>query len=256
MSAKNSEKIFDLVIVRHGESVWNKENRFTGWKDVNLSQKGIDEAQKAGKSLAELNHKFDVAYTSCLTRAIKTLNFILEEMNLNWLPVIKNWRLNERHYGELQGLDKAETAAKHGEAQVKIWRRSFDTPPPKMSVDNPEHPSHDPRYHDVNPQDLPSGESLKDTATRFLPMWVNTISKDVLSGKKVLIVAHGNSLRALIQHLEKLTPEEIMEINVPTGIPLLYQLDENLNVVSKNFIGDAEAVQKAIESVAHQGKKK
>lgn len=254
MSAKNEN--YKLVIVRHGESVWNQENRFTGWKDVELSDKGVSEAQKAGKSLLEQKFDFDIAYTSSLTRAIKTLNYILSEMKLNWLPVIKDWRLNERHYGDLQGLDKAETAALHGEDQVKIWRRSYDTPPPMMSKDHPDHPTKDPRYKNVAPQVLPSGESLKDTAARFMPLWTEKISKDILSGKKVLIVAHGNSLRALIQHLEKLTPAEIMEINMPTGIPLMYELDQNLNVVSKTFIGDPETVKKAIESVANQGKKK
>ncbi len=256
MSRNLMSETYSLVVVRHGESIWNQENRFTGWKDVNLSQKGIIEAQKAGKSLNELNYVFDRVYTSCLTRAIKTLNLMLEEMNMSWLPVIKSWRLNERHYGELQGLDKAETAAKHGEDQVKIWRRSFDIPPPLMSHDHPDHPSKDPRYLDVKKSDLPSGESLKMTAERFLPLWIDTISKDVLAGKKILIVAHGNSLRALIQHLEKLTPSEIMEVNMPTGIPLLYKLDQNLNVISKNFIGDDETVKKAIETVANQGKKK
>lgn len=254
MSAKNEN--YKLVIVRHGESVWNQENRFTGWKDVELSDKGVAEAQKAGKSLLEQKFDFDIAYTSSLTRAIKTLNYILSEMKLNWLPVIKDWRLNERHYGDLQGLDKAETAAQHGEDQVKIWRRSYDTPPPMMSKDHPDHPTKDPRYKNVDAQVLPSGESLKDTAARFMPLWTEKISKDILAGKKVLIVAHGNSLRALIQHLEKLTPAEIMEINMPTGIPLMYELDQNLNVVSKTFIGDPETVKKAIESVANQGKKK
>ena len=245
---------FQLVVIRHGESTWNKENRFTGWKDVDLSVKGVAEAQKAGKSLKDLGLHFDTVFTSCLTRAIKTLNFILDEMHLNWLPVRKEWRLNERHYGDLQGLDKAETAAKHGEAQVKIWRRSFDTPPPQMSLDHPDHPSKDARYKNVNPKDLPSGESLKDTAARFMPLWNNQISKEILSGQKVLIVAHGNSLRALIQHLENLSPEAIMEVNVPTGIPLMYTLDENLKVLSKKFIGDAESVKAATDAVANQGK--
>ncbi|MFN3453380.1 MAG: 2,3-diphosphoglycerate-dependent phosphoglycerate mutase [Pseudobdellovibrio sp.] len=247
---------YKLVIVRHGESVWNQENRFTGWKDVDLSDKGRVEAQKAGKSLLEQKFEFDIAYTSVLTRAIKTLNFILDEMKLQWLPVTKEWRLNERHYGDLQGLNKSETAAKHGEEQVKIWRRSYDTPPPMMSKENPEHPLHDKRYAHVDPQVLPSGESLKDTVARFLPLWNDKISKDILSGKKVLIVAHGNSLRSLIQHLEKMTPDQIMEVNMPTGIPLMYELDSNLNVISKSFIGDADEVAKAMETVANQGKKK
>ncbi len=246
---------FQLVIVRHGESLWNKENRFTGWKDVDLSEKGKTEAQKAGKSLKELNLQFDLVFTSCLTRAIKTLNIMLDEMQLNWLPVFKDWRLNERHYGDLQGLDKSETAAKHGEAQVKIWRRSFDMPPPQMSMDHPDHPSKDSRYKNIDPKDLPSGESLKDTAARFMPLWKDVISKEILEGKKVLIVAHGNSLRALIQHLENLSPEAIMEVNMPTGIPLMYMLDENLKVISKKFIGDEAAVKAATDAVANQGKK-
>lgn len=256
MSMSEKTTHHKLVIVRHGESVWNQENRFTGWKDVDLSEKGRAEAQKAGKSLLEQKFDFDLAYTSSLTRAIKTLNFILDEMHLNWLPVIKDWRLNERHYGGLQGLDKSETAAKHGEDQVKIWRRSYDTPPPMMEKTNPEHPVNDKRYKNVEPNVLPSGESLKDTVARFLPLWNDKISKDILSGKNVLIVAHGNSLRALIQHLEHLTPAQIMEVNMPTGIPMMYELDQNLKVISKKFIGDASEVAKAMEAVANQGKKK
>ena len=248
-------KIFKLVIVRHGESLWNQENRFTGWKDVELSEKGIKEAEKAGKQLLEQKFDFDLAYTSCLTRAIKTLNLILSEMQINWLPVIKDWRLNERHYGDLQGLNKSETAEKHGEAQVKIWRRSYDTPPPLMAKNNLEHPSHDARYKNIDANILPSGESLKDTVARFLPLWNQQISKDILAEKKVLIVAHGNSLRALIQHLENLSEAEIMEVNMPTGIPMVYELDQNLKVISKRFIGDADEVQKAMSAVANQGKK-
>ena len=250
-----SNKNHFLVLIRHGESQWNHENRFTGWKDVELSEKGIKEAEKAGKHLLNENFKFDIAYTSCLTRAIKTLNLVLSEMNMNWLPVIKDWRLNERHYGDLQGLNKSETAEKHGEAQVKIWRRSYDTPPPLMSVSNPEHPSHDPRYKNIDPKMLPSGESLKDTVNRFLPLWNQQISKDILSGQKVLIAAHGNSIRALIQHLEGLTETEIMEVNMPTGIPMVYELDSSLKVISKRFVGDADEVKKAMDSVASQGKK-
>ena len=255
MYLNQSSKNHFLVLIRHGESQWNHENRFTGWKDVELSEKGIKEAEKAGKHLLSEKFEFDVAYTSCLTRAIKTLNLVLSEMNMNWLPVIKDWRLNERHYGDLQGLNKSETAEIHGEAQVKIWRRSYDTPPPQMSLSNPEHPSHDPRYKNIEAQILPSGESLKDTVVRFLPLWNQQISKDILSGKKVLIAAHGNSLRALIQHLENLSEAEIMEVNMPTGIPMVYELDSSLKVVSKRFIGDADEVQKAMNSVANQGKK-
>ncbi|AGH96030.1 2,3-diphosphoglycerate-dependent phosphoglycerate mutase [Pseudobdellovibrio exovorus] len=248
--------MYTLVVVRHGESVWNKENRFTGWKDVDLSEKGVLEAQKAGKALKEKGFEFNMAYTSRLTRAIKTLNYILEEMKLHWLPVSKEWRLNERHYGGLQGLNKAETAEKHGEEQVKIWRRSFDTPPPAMEVSNPEHPSHDPRYQDVKPNELPSGESLKETVARFLPLWNDKISADIKSGKKILIAAHGNSLRALVMHLEGLSQAEIMEVNMPTGIPLVYQLDKDFKVIGKEFLGSAEEVAAAMAHVAAQGKKK
>lgn len=248
--------MYTLVVIRHGESVWNQENRFTGWKDVDLADKGIAEAQKAGKTLREKAFLFDFAYTSRLTRAIKTLNIILDEMKLHWIPVSKEWQLNERHYGGLQGLNKTETAQKHGEEQVKIWRRSYDTPPPLMESSNPDHPARDPRYKDVPPLELPSGESLKDTVTRFLPLWKNKISQDILSGKKILIAAHGNSLRALIMHLEGLTPSEIMEINVPTGIPLVYKLDQNFKVLNKEFLASPEDVAAALQHVAAQGKKK
>lgn len=253
--SENSRSVLELVIVRHGESVWNQENRFTGWKDVDLSEKGIKEAQNAGKILALQGFQFDIAYTSVLTRAIKTLNYILDALHQNWLPVIKNWRLNERHYGDLTGLNKAETAAKHGEDQVKIWRRSYDTPPPMMSIDNPEHPTRDLRYQNEDPKNLPSGESLKTTAERFLPYWNSTIWPSLQQGQKVLVVAHGNSLRALIQHLEKLTPEEIMEVNVPTGVPIAYELDQNMKVISKKFIGDEATIAEAMKAVANQGKK-
>lgn len=244
-----------LVIVRHGESLWNQENRFTGWVDIDLSAKGTIEAEKAGKALKQAGFAFDMAFTSCLTRAIKTLNIILDQMNLNWLPVTKNWRLNERHYGELQGLNKTETAEKHGEDQVKIWRRSYDTPPPLMSKDNMSHPAHDVRYKNENSEALPSGESLKDTAARFIPYWEKVIWPAVQKNN-VLIVAHGNSLRALIQYLEKMTPEQIMEVNIPTAMPIVYELDDQMNVISKNFIGDPAEVEKAMQEVANQGKKK
>lgn len=227
---------FTLVLVRHGESVWNQENRFTGWKDVDLAEKGVAEAQKAGKILTDRGFQFDIAYTSRLTRAIRTLNFILDQMQLAWIPVTKEWRLNERHYGALQGLNKSETAAKHGDEQVKIWRRSYDTPPPLMSKADSGHPSLEARYADVPASELPSGESLKDTVGRVLPLWNQKISKDILSGKKVLIAAHGNSIRALIQYLENLSPVEIMEVNVPTGVPLVYELDQNLKVIQKNYL--------------------
>lgn len=248
--------MYTLVVVRHGESVWNKDNRFTGWKDVDLSDKGAKEAQKAGSILKENGFTFNFAYTSRLTRAIKTLNYILDEMNLHWLPVVKEWQLNERHYGGLQGLNKTETAEKYGEEQVKIWRRSFDTPPPLMDKNDPEHPAKDPRYADVDPNLLPGGESLKDTAARFLPLWNQKISKDIKAGKKILIAAHGNSIRALVMLLEALSPAEIMEVNIPTGIPLLYKLDENLKVISKQYLASAEEVASAMAHVASQGKKK
>lgn len=253
----NTQKTaYKLVMIRHGESQWNKENRFTGWKDVDLSEKGIAEAIKGGKTLKSLNYTFDIVYTSVLKRAIKTMNYVLEETDQMWLPVIKDWRLNERHYGALQGLNKAETAALHGEEQVKIWRRSYDVPPPPMAVTDEHHPSHDPRYSNVDKKLLPSCESLKDTVARFLPLWNEKIAPDIQAGKNVLIVAHGNSLRALIQHLEKLSPAQIMEVNLPTGIPLMYELDSSFNVVSKQYLGDPEEVRKAIEGVANQGKAK
>ncbi|MEN0058039.1 MAG: 2,3-diphosphoglycerate-dependent phosphoglycerate mutase [Bdellovibrio sp.] len=248
--------MYKLVLIRHGESVWNQENRFTGWQDVDLSEKGRAEALKGGKALKDKGFSFDVVYTSVLKRAIKTLNFVLDELDLVWLPVHKDWRLNERHYGALQGLNKAETAARHGEEQVKIWRRSYDVPPPPMEVSDSRHPVHDVRYRGVKPSLLPSQESLKDTVARFLPLWTETIVPKIKEGQKVLIVAHGNSLRALIQHLENLTPDEIMAVNMPTGIPLLYELDKDLKVLKKEFIGDPSEVQAAIDSVANQGKKK
>lgn len=247
--------MYTLVVIRHGESEWNKENRFTGWKDVDLSEKGTREAQKAGKILKEKGFDFNYAYTSRLTRAIKTLNYILDEMRLHWIPVTKEWRLNERHYGGLQGLNKIETAEKHGESQVKIWRRSFDTPPPLMEKSSPEHPAKDPRYADVNPSELPSGESLKDTVARFLPLWNERISQDLKAGKKILIAAHGNSIRALVMHLEVLTPAEIMEINIPTGIPLVYRLGSDFKVIEKEYLGSPEEVAAAMAHVASQGKK-
>lgn len=248
--------MYKLVLIRHGESVWNQENRFTGWQDVDLSEKGRAEAQKGGKALHERDFSFDVAYTSMLKRAIKTCHLALEELDLLWLPVKKDWRLNERHYGALQGLNKSETAARHGEDQVKIWRRSYDTPPPAMEAKDPRHPSHDPRYASVSSAMLPSAESLKDTVARFLPMWNDEIKPQIQAGKKVLIVAHGNSLRALMQHLENMTPDEIMGVNMPTGIPMMYELDSQFKVLKKEFIGDPEEVQAAIEAVANQGKAK
>ncbi len=253
--------MFTLVVVRHGESVWNQENRFTGWVDVDLTSRGVNEAQKAGKILSEQKFNFDMAYTSRLTRAIKTLNFILDEMKLQWIPVTKEWRLNERHYGDLQGLNKTETAEKHGEAQVKIWRRSFDTPPPLMSKDHPDFPGKDPRYQDIPVSEIPRGEALKDTVARFLPIWNQKIANDILAGKRVLIAAHGNSIRSLVMYLEDLSPEAIMEVNIPTGIPLKYVLEKastksGFKVISKEYLGDAATVAEAMAHVAAQGKKK
>ena len=245
-----------LVIIRHGQSQWNKENRFTGWVDVDLSAQGCEEAHKAGITLKEQKLQFDVVYTSVLKRALKTLNLILDETDQHWLPVHKTWRLNERHYGELQGLNKTEMSEKHGEDQVKIWRRSYDVPPPLLKTTDPRHPSFDPRYKSIDPSEIPAGESLKMTSERFLPFWEKEISPHLKAGRNVLIVAHGNSLRALIQFLEKLTPEEIMEVNMPTGIPLMYELDSQLKVLSKKFLGDEETVKKAMETVANQAKKK
>lgn len=249
-----------LVLIRHGESLWNQENRFTGWQDVDLSEKGRVEAREAGQTLKKLSrdtgHEFNLAYSSVLKRAIRTLWTVMDEMDRMWLPVRNDWRLNERHYGGLTGLDKAETAARHGEEQVKIWRRSYDTPPPMMEKNDPRHPSFDLRYKSSALASAVSGESLKDTVSRFLPLWNDTLAPAIKSGSKILIVAHGNSIRALVQHLEKLTPEQIMEINIPTGIPLMYELDSSLNVKSKNYLGDPETVKAAIERVANQGKKK
>lgn len=245
-----------LLLVRHGESLWNKENRFTGWQDVDLSDQGRNEAVRAGQTLKQEGFTFDVCYCSVLKRALRTLWIIQDEMDLLWLPTLKSWRLNERHYGALTGLNKAETAARHGEEQVKIWRRSYDTPPPPLSTDDPRHPIHDPKYRGVNPKDLPSGESLKLTVARVLPLWNSEIGPRIQKGEKILIVAHGNSIRALVQHLEQLTPDQIMEVNIPTGIPLLYELDDQLKVKNKRYLGDPETVRKAQESVAHQGKAK
>jgi 2,3-bisphosphoglycerate-dependent phosphoglycerate mutase len=248
--------MYQVVLIRHGESLWNKENRFTGWQDIDLSELGLAEAKKAGLALKKEGLSFDMTFTSVLKRALRTCWIVLDEMDLLWIPVIKTWRLNERHYGALQGLNKAETAAKHGEDQVKIWRRSYDTPPPTMDSSDHRHPSHDPRYNDVPRNELPASESLKDTVARFLPFWLQDVVPQILKGKKVALVAHGNSLRALVQHLEGMTPDEIMELNLPTGIPLVYTLDKDLKVISKRFVGDPEEVARAMEAVANQGKAK
>ncbi len=246
--------MYKVVLLRHGESEWNKENRFTGWTDVDLSEKGITEAHQAGKLLREGGYTFDVAYTSVLKRAIRTLWIVLDEMDLMWIPVFRNWRLNERHYGALQGLNKAETASKFGDAQVKIWRRSYATQPPSLQESDPRWPGHDPRYADVPRVELPLTECLKDTVARFLPYWKETIAPAVTSGKKVLIVAHGNSLRSLVKYLDDVSDEAIPELNIPTGIPLVYELDDNLKPIRHYYLGDQEAVAKAAAAVANQGK--
>ena len=243
-----------LVLLRHGESTWNKENRFTGWTDVDLSERGRAEAAEAGRLLREGGFVFDIAYTSMLTRAIRTLWIALDALELMWIPVEKNWRLNERHYGALQGLNKAETAAKHGEAQTKIWRRSYDIPPPPLTPDDPRHPSHDARYASLRPNELPLTESLKDTVARFLPYWHDAIAPAIRSGKRVLIAAHGNSLRALVKYLDQVSESEIVELNIPTGIPLVYELDADLKPIRHEYLGDPAAAAAAAARVAAQTK--
>lgn len=243
-----------LVLLRHGESTWNKENRFTGWTDVDLSEKGIEEARKAGQVLKEEGYIFDVAFTSVLKRAIRTLWITLDEMDLMWIPVYRSWRLNERHYGALQGLNKAETAQRHGEEQVLIWRRSYDVQPPALEKTDKRYPGNDPRYKDLTPAELPLTECLKDTVERFLPYWKETIEPTVRSGQRVIISAHGNSLRALVKYLDNISEEEIVKLNIPTGIPLIYELDEDIRPIEHYYLGDAEAVEKAAKAVANQGK--
>jgi 2,3-bisphosphoglycerate-dependent phosphoglycerate mutase len=243
-----------LVLLRHGESIWNRDNRFTGWTDVDLTEKGRGEAMEAGRLLKDDGYDFDIAYTSVLKRAIRTCCIVLDELDRLWLPVERSWRLNERHYGALQGLNKAETAAIHGEAQVKIWRRSYDIPPPPLTPDDERFPSRDPRYASLAPDELPATESLKDTVARFLPYWDATIAPAVRSGKRVLIAAHGNSLRALLKHLDHISDDDIVELNIPTGIPLVYELDEELRPVARGYLGDPEAARKAAEAVAAQSR--
>ena len=247
--------MFRLVLLRHGESAWNRENRFTGWTDVDLSDKGRDEARDAGRLMTAEKFEFDVAYTSVLKRAIRTLWIALDEMDLMWIPVYRSWRLNERHYGALQGLNKAETAAQHGDDQVKIWRRSYDIPPPALTPDDPRHPSRDRRYSELSPTELPLTESLKDTVARFLPCWHETVAPQIRSGRKVLITAHGNSLRALVKYLDNVPDEEIVELNIPTGIPLVYLLNDDLQPLQKFYLGDPEAAKAAAAAVANQGRK-
>jgi 2,3-bisphosphoglycerate-dependent phosphoglycerate mutase len=248
--------MYKLVLVRHGQSAWNLENRFTGWVDVDLSAEGIKEATEGARLLHEEGYTFDVAYTSLLKRAIRTLWIILDEMDLMWIPVERDWRLNERHYGALTGLDKAETAERHGMEQVHIWRRSYDTQPPPLSEEDPRHPKHDRRYADLSPAELPSTECLKDVVARMVPYWQETIAPAVKAGKRVLIAAHGNSLRALVKYLDDVPDDEIAELNIPTGIPLVYELDEALKPIRHYYLGDPEAAAKAAAAVAAQLQRK
>jgi 2,3-bisphosphoglycerate-dependent phosphoglycerate mutase len=245
-----------LVLIRHGESVWNKENRFTGWTDVDLSEKGLREAREAGRLLKEEGFEFDIAYTSVLKRAIRTLWLVLDEMDLMWIPIVNSWRLNERHYGALQGLNKAEMAAKYGEDQVLIWRRSYDVRPPALDPADERYPGRDPRYRELTPEQLPLTECLKDTVERFLPLWHETIAPTVQSGKRVLIAAHGNSLRALVKYLDGISDKDIIGLNIPTGVPLVYELQDDLKPVRSYYLGDQEAIAAAQAAVASQGKAK
>ena len=247
--------MYTVVLLRHGESTWNQENRFTGWTDVDLSEKGRAEAAEAGRLLKDGGYVFDLAFTSVLKRAIRTLWITLDALDLMWIPVTKDWRLNERHYGALQGLNKAETAAKHGDAQVKIWRRSYDIAPPPLSADDERYSGRDPRYRRIRRDEIPLTESLKDTVARFLPYWHETIAPTIKSGQRVLITAHGNSLRALVKYLDNVPDDQIVELNIPTGIPLVYELDENLRPLRHFYLGDPEAAARASASVAAQGKK-
>ena len=243
-----------VVLLRHGESTWNKENRFTGWTDVGLTEKGVHEAEEAGRTLMAEGYTFDVAYTSVLKRAIKTLWITLEEMDLMWIPVYRHWRLNERHYGALQGLNKAETAAEHGEEQVHVWRRSYATRPPELAPDDERYPGHDQRYADLSPDDLPLTECLKDTVERFVPYWESTIAPAVRVGKRVLVSAHGNSIRALVKYLDDVPDDEIVGLNIPTGIPLVYELEDDLTSIRSYYLGDQDAVKAAQAAVAAQGR--
>ena len=245
-----------VVLLRHGESIWNQENRFTGWYDVDLTDKGLHEAREAGRSMKEQGFVFDLAYTSVLKRAIRTLWLALDEMDLMWIPVTQSWRLNERHYGALQGLNKAETAAKFGDEQVLVWRRSYDIPPPALDKGDSRYPGQDPRYAGLSDRELPLTECLKDTVERFLPYWHETIAPQVKAGKRVIITAHGNSLRALVKYLDGVNDQDIVGLNIPTGIPLVYELDDDLKPIRNYYLGDAAAIAKAQQAVANQGKAK
>jgi 2,3-bisphosphoglycerate-dependent phosphoglycerate mutase len=246
--------MYKLVLIRHGQSTWNLENRFTGWTDVDLTDLGREEARSGAAALKEAGYQFDLAYTSVLKRAIKTLWILLDGLGLEWIPVQRAWQLNERHYGALQGLNKTEMAEKYGEAQVKIWRRSYDTPPPPLDLDDARHPRFDRRYAGLAPEQLPRAEALKDTLNRVLPYWHSTLAPAVRSGQRVLVAAHGNSIRALVKYLDNVSDDEITELNIPTGIPLVYELDESLRPVAHYYLGDSEAVKKAAAAVANQGK--
>jgi 2,3-bisphosphoglycerate-dependent phosphoglycerate mutase len=245
-----------LVLVRHGESTWNLENRFTGWTDVDLTPKGVQEAHEAARLLREGGYDFDLCFTSLLKRAIRTLLIVLDDMDRTWLPDHKSWRLNERHYGALQGLNKAETAAKYGEKQVLVWRRSYADPPPPLAPDDPRFPGHDRRYADLSPSELPRAESLADTVARFLPYWHERIAPEVRAGRRVIIAAHGNSLRALVKYLDGVSEDEIVGLNIPTGIPLVYELEDDLRPIRHFYLGDPEAARKAAEAVAKQAERK
>lgn len=246
--------MYKIVLLRHGESVWNKENRFTGWTDVDLSDRGREEAKEAGRLLKQEGFVFDVAFTSVLKRAIRTLWITLDEMDRMWIPVRNSWRLNERHYGALQGLNKAETAAKFGDQQVKVWRRSYDIPPPVLEASDPRAPGNDPRYRDLSPVERPLTECLKDTVARFLPLWNNSIAPEVKSGQRVIIAAHGNSLRALIKYLDNISDQDIVELNIPTGIPQVYELDADLKPLRHYYLGDPARLEAAVQAVSSQGK--
>jgi len=248
--------MYKVVLLRHGESEWNLSNRFTGWTDVDLTDTGVSQAKSAGQVLKENGFKFDIAYTSLLKRALRTLWIALDEMDLLWIPFVKSWRLNERHYGALQGLNKSETAAKHGEEKVLIWRRAYDIAPPELEKTDERFPGNDPRYADLDEKDTPTTECLKDTVERFLPFWHESIAPSIKEGKSVIIAAHGNSLRSLVKYLDKLSEEEIIKLNIPTGMPLVYELDENLEPIKHYYLGDEEAVKKAMDAVANQGKAK
>lgn len=244
-----------IVLLRHGESTWNKENRFTGWTDVDLTEKGVQEAVKAGDLLKKEGFVFDKAYTSYLKRAIKTLNHVLDRMDQDWITVEKNWRLNEKHYGNLQGLNKAETAEKYGENQVLVWRRSYDVAPLPLAADDPRHPRHDIRYKKVSNRDLPATESLKDTVSRIMPYWHEVIFPTLHGANQLLVAAHGNSLRAIIKHLKGISNEDIVHLNLPTGVPYVFEFDDNLRLAKDYFLGDAEEIKKLMDAVANQGKK-